>query len=147
MNFLEKITDDMKTAMKAKDRLKVNTLRMLIAQIKNARIASQDDLTPEQELAVLMNAAKKRKEAIEIYQETDRTDLLEKEQNELAIISEYLPKQMSEEDIDKVISEIIKRLAAVNLKDMGKVMAEAMSVLKGKADGTYVQQLVRSKLA
>ena len=147
MNFLEKITDDMKTAMKAKDRLKVNTLRMLIAQIKNARIASQDDLTPEQELAVLMNAAKKRKEAIEIYQETDRTDLLEKEQNELAIISEYLPKQMSEEDIDKVISEIIKRLAAVNLKDMGKVMSEAMSVLKGKADGKYVQQLVRSKLA
>lgn len=147
MSQLEKITDDLKTAMKARDQFRVNTLRMIIAQMKNARIASQNDLTPEQELAVLMNAAKKRNEAIEIYEKTDRVDLLEKEQHELAIISEYLPEQMADEEINKVISEIIERTAAKSLKDMGKVMAEAMGILKGKADGKKVQQLVRRRLA
>ena len=147
MSLLEKLSEDMKNAMKAKDQVRVNTLRMVISQIKNERIAFQNDLSPEQELAVLMNAAKKRKEAIEIYQKSSRVDLLEKEQKELEIISEYLPEQMSEEDVDKVITEIIEHTAADSLKDMGKVMSEAMKILKGKADGKQVQQLVRSKLA
>ena len=147
MGLLEKLIADMKTAMKAKNQFRVNTLRLIIAQIKNVRIDSKKDLTPEQELAILTNAIKKRNEAIEIYQKTDRTDLLEKEQKELAIISEYLPEQMSEEEVNRIVSEIVERLAATNLKDLGRVMAEAMKTLKGKADGKQVQQLVRSKLA
>jgi uncharacterized protein YqeY len=147
MSVLEKISEDMKAAMKAKDRLRVSTLRTVMAQLKNERIAKQSDLTPEQELSILMNAAKKRKEAIEIYQTSSRNDLLEKEQQELAIISEYLPQQLSDEELDKVISEIIDRTGASSLKELGKVMAEAMKELKGKADGKKVQQLVRSKLA
>ena len=147
MSLLEKITNDMKLAMKARDQLKVSTLRMLMSQIKNARINAKEDLNPEQELAVIINAAKKHKESIEIYQKTARTDLLEKEQKELAIIEEYLPEQISDEEVEKTITEIIEQTAAKSMKDIGKVMSEAMKILKGKADGKKIQQLVRSKLA
>jgi len=147
MSLLQKISDDMKSSMKARDQFRVNTLRLVIAQLKNEQIDLRSELTPEQELSIVKNAAKKRKEAIEIYEKTNRNDLLEKEQKELSIISEYLPEQMSEEEIEKVVSETIEKLAATSLKEMGKVMAEAMKSLKGKADGKEVQQLVRRKLA
>jgi len=147
MNYLEKISTDLKVAMKAKDQKRVNTLRLLIAPLKDARINLQEDLTPEQELSVLMSAAKKRKEAIEFYEQSDRTDLLEKEQQELAIISEYLPEQISDEETEKIVTEIIEKTGAATLKDMGKVMSEAMKSLKGKADGKKVQEIVRRKLA
>ena len=147
MSLLDKITDDMKTAMKNKDKFKVTTLRLLMSQVKYRRIDAKENLTPEQEIAVLTNAAKKRKEAIEIYQKSNRADLLEKEQKELAIISEYLPEQMSEQEIEKLVSETIECVAAVGLKDMGRVMSEVMKVLKGRADGKQVQQFVRQKLA
>lgn len=147
MSLLEQITDDMKKAMKAKDQLKVNTLRLVISQIKNEIINAQEDLSDEQQLAVVMNAAKKRKEAIEIYQNSERKDLLEKEQNELNIIEQYLPEQISDDEIEKIIVEIIEKTGASSMRDMGKVMSEAMKNLKGKADGKKVQQLVRVKLA
>ncbi|MBD3291200.1 GatB/YqeY domain-containing protein [candidate division KSB1 bacterium] len=147
MSFLEKINSDLKTAMKAKDKIRVETLRSLIAQLKNERISQGKDLSPEQELAVLMNAAKKRNEAIEIYEKSNRTDLLDKEKGELDIISDYLPEQLSDEEIEKTVSEIIERTGATSIKDLGRVMGEAMKELKGKADGKKVQQMVRSKLA
>ncbi len=115
MSLLDKITNEMKNAMKARDKFKVNTLRMVMAQLKNKRIDSMEDLTLEQEIAVITNAAKKRKEAIEIYKKSNRNDLLEKEQKELSIISEYLPEQLSDEEIDKTVSEIVDRLAAKSL--------------------------------
>ena len=147
MSILEKISNDLKTAMKSKDRTRVETLRSLISQLKNERINQGKDLSPEQELAVLMNAAKKRKEAIEIYEKSNRNDLLDKEKSELDIISEYLPEQLSDEDIEKAVTEIIDRTGATSMKDLGRVMGEAMKELKGKADGKKVQQMVRSKLA
>ena len=147
MSILEKISSDLKVAMKSKDKIRVETLRSLIAQLKNERISQGKDLSPEQELAVLMNAAKKRKEAIDIYEKSSRTDLLDKEKEELEIISEYLPEQLSDEEIEKTIAEIIERTGAASIKDLGRVMSEAMKELKGKADGKKVQQIVRSKLA
>ncbi len=147
MSLLKKISDDMKAAMKKRDKLRVSALRMLISQIQNINKLSAIELTPEQELAEVIKAAKKRRESIEIYQKSDRTDLLEKEQLELKIISEYLPEQMSDKDINKVISDVVERLSATSMKDMGRVMAESMKELKGKADGKKVQQLVSSKLA
>lgn len=147
MSILEKLAEDLKIAMKKAEKLRVSTIRLLIAQMKNERINLQKDLTPEQELAVLMNAAKKRKEAIDIYQNSSRSDLLEKEKLELEIISEYLPAQLTAAEIEKEIAVIIERTAATSVKDVGKVMAEAMKTLKGKADGKLVQQIVRSKLA
>jgi hypothetical protein len=147
MSILQQLTEDMKQAMKAREKLKLSTIRMLISQLKNERIDSGKDLTPDEEIQVLMNAAKKRKEAIEAYQAANRQDLLEKEQQELEIIRHYLPAQLSDEEIEQQINEIIQTSGASNIKDLGKVMSEAMKVLKGRADGKKVQQLVREKLA
>ena len=110
-------------------------------------IDSGKDLTPDDEIQILLNAAKKRKEAMEAYEKGNRQDLVEKEQQELEIIQQYLPAQMSDEEIAKQIDDIIQSTGASSIRDLGRVMSEAMKALKGKADGKKVQQLVREKLA
>jgi len=147
MSILNQLTEDMKQAMNAREKLKLGTIRMLIAQLKNARIDSGKDLTPDDELQILTNAAKKRKEAIEAFQAANRQDLYEKEQQELEIIQQYLPEQMSGEEVDEKLDEIIESTGASGLKDLGRVMSEAMKVFKGRADGKKIQQIVREKLA
>lgn len=147
MSILAQLTEDMKQAMKAQDKVRLSTIRMLISQLKNEKIDSGKDLTPDEELQILLNAAKKRNEAIEAYKSGNRQDLLEKEQQELEIIQQYLPAQMSDEELEKEINKIIESTGASSMKDLGKVMSEAMKALKGRVDGKKVQQLVRSKLA
>jgi uncharacterized protein YqeY len=147
MSILQQLTEDMKQAMKAQEKLKLSTIRMLISKLKNEKIDSGKDLTPDEEVQILMNAAKKRKEAIEAYQKGNRQDLLEKEQQELEIIRQYLPAQMSDAEIQNQIDDIIQSTGASSIKDLGKVMSEAMKALKGRADGKKVQRLVREKLA
>ena len=115
--------------------------------MKNESINSGEPLTEEQEIGILMNASKKRKDAIEAYRIGNRQDLLEKEQQELEIIQQYLPKQLSDEEIEEKITEIIELTGASSLKDLGKVMSEAMKELKGKVDGKKVRQIARLKLA
>ncbi|OQX94934.1 hypothetical protein B6I21_08070 [candidate division KSB1 bacterium 4572_119] len=147
MSMLDKLMSEMKEAMKTKDQVRLGTVRMLISQLKNARIDSGEELTPEQELSVLTTAAKRRKEAITVYETSGREDLLEQEQKELAIINEFLPEQISDKDIEQEVAAIIEETGATSLRDLGKVMSEAMKRLKGKADGKKVQTIVRSKLA
>lgn len=147
MTLQEQILEDLKAAMKAKDSLKVDTLRMVRAQMKDQQISKGKELTEEDELAVLTSAAKKRKEAIEMYAKSQREDLLAKEQRELEIISSYLPEQLSESEIEQFVAKIINETGASSLKDMGKVMGLTMKELKGKADGKLVQDIVRKKLS
>lgn len=146
MTIAERLSEDVKTAMKARETIRVETLRMVRAQLKDARIAKGSDLTEEEHLDVLSNAAKKRKEAIAMYEKSSRADLLAKEQQELDIISAYLPEQLSQEEIEKVISAVIAETGASTLQDIGKVMGPAMKQLKGKADGKLIQELVRQRL-
>jgi uncharacterized protein YqeY len=147
MSLLDVLTEEMKRALKAHDKVTLSTVRLLISQLKNERIDSGKELTPDDEIGVLMSAAKKRKESIEAYQAGNRQDLLEREQQELDIIQKYLPRQMSDDEVEKAIDEIMKSTGATNVNDLGKVMSEAMKVLKGRADGKKVQNIVRSKLA
>ena len=147
MSILSQLSNDVKTAMKAHDKMRVNTLRLLISQIKMAKIDSGEDLSADQELSILLTAAKRRKEAIQAYESGNRQDLREIESQELQIINEYLPKQVSDEEVEKEINEIIEATGASSMKDLGRVMADAMQRLKGKADGKKVQTIVRSKLA
>ncbi len=147
MNLQDQLNEDLKSAMKAKDAVKVGTLRMIRAQLKDAQIAKGEPLSDDECLEVLNKAAKNRKEAIEMYEKSDRKDLLENEQKELEIISAYLPRQLSEQEIEEVISGIIADTGASTLNDLGKVMGVAMKQLKGKADGKIVQQMVRQKLS
>lgn len=125
MSILSQLSNDLKTAMKAHDKMRVNTLRLLISQIKTTKIDTGEDLTTEQELTVLLTAAKRRKEAIQAYESGNRLDLLEIESQKLKIISEYLPKQLSDAEVEKEINEIIKATGASSMKDLGRVMAEA----------------------
>ncbi len=147
MSLQEKLTEEMKAAMKAKDTVRLSTIRMLRGQLKNRQIEKGEELTPEEEIAVLQNAAKKRKEAIAAYEKSGRDDLLEKEQQELAIISEFLPKQLSESEIEEVVTRVIADVGATSMKEMGQVMKGAMAELKGRADGKLVQEIVRRKLS
>ena len=147
MNLEQKIQQDLKTAMKSGDRFKVDTLRGLIAQIKDERIKLRPkELQEKDVLAVLHRAVKRRKEAIELYKQGNRADLVEKEQKELEIIRQYLPEPMSREEVLTLINQAIAEVQAASIKDMGKVMGTVMKKVQGRADGKEVQQLVRERL-
>ncbi len=146
MSIVDRLNEDMKAAMKRGDRERVNAIRQLRAQLLNTRIELGRDLNDEDAIAVLTNAAKKRKEAIEMYRQGGRQDLVEKEQAELAVIQEYLPAPLSSEELEKLVEETIREVGATSMKDMGRVMGSLMPRVRGRADGKEVQALVRSKL-
>jgi len=149
MGLKEKISDDMKTAMKSGDKLRLETLRTLRAVLMEKEIEKRGSGSPmsaEDEIGVLMTAAKKRKESIEQFEKGGRMELVEQEGKELAIIQEYLPKQMSSEEIGKVIDEMAVQVGAASAADFGKLMPAVMKQLKGKADGKLVQEMVRKRL-
>ena len=147
MSLEKKLLEDMKSAMKGGDKIRLETIRGVRAQIKNAQIEKGGELNEEQIIQVLMSAAKKRKEAIEQYSAGGRQDRADLEAQELKIIESYLPEQMGAEEIAGMVDETIREVEAVSIKDMGKVMGAIMAKVKGKADGNIVQKLVREKLA
>lgn len=146
MNMLDKLTDEMKSAMKSGDKIKLSTIRQLRAQMKDAQIAKGDELTEEEMMAVLNNAAKKRREAIKLYEQGGRDELAENEKAELAVIETYLPQQLSEAEVSDIIDKAIAETGAAGPSDLGKVMGKIMGQVRGRADGKLVQQLVRTKL-
>jgi uncharacterized protein len=139
---LQKFDDDLKTALKAGDVLRVSVLRMVKAGLKNRQIEKGGELSEEEVLSVLSSMAKQRKESIEQFSKGGREDLAEKERTELSIIQSYLPAQLSVEEIDAVIAEAIRESSAMGSKDVGKVMKLVMPRLKGGADGKTVNQRV-----
>ncbi|MGL5082101.1 MAG: GatB/YqeY domain-containing protein [Microcoleaceae cyanobacterium] len=150
MSLKDRITEDIKAAMKAKDKVRLETVRsikkVILEKESTVRGEGQEVLTPEQELEVLTQQAKQRRDSIEQYRQVGREDLAENEAAELTIIEEYLPKQLSDAEIAAVIDEMIVEVGASSAKDMGKVMGPAMQRLKGQADGKKVQDIVKSKL-
>ncbi|MGD1929582.1 MAG: GatB/YqeY domain-containing protein [Leptolyngbyaceae cyanobacterium] len=151
MSLKDRISEDIKTAMKAKDKLRLETVRsikkVILEEESTARGKGQEGLTETQELEVLTRLAKQRKDAIAQYTDANRPDLADKEAAELAILEEYLPAQLSDADIEAVIDGLIAKTGATSAKDMGKVMGPAMKELKGRADGAKVQAMVKAKLA
>ncbi|MDB9529842.1 GatB/YqeY domain-containing protein [Oscillatoria sp. CS-180] len=151
MSLKDRISEDIKTAMKAKDKVRLETVRsikkVILEEESTARGKGQDGLTETQELEVLTRLAKQRKDAMTQYTDANREDLADKEAAELVIIEEYLPAQLSDAEVEAVIDDVIAKTGASSAKDMGKVMGPAMKELKGKADGAKVQALVKSKLA
>ncbi|HEY9725712.1 MAG TPA: GatB/YqeY domain-containing protein [Chroococcales cyanobacterium] len=150
MSLMERISEDIKTAMKAKDKIRLETVRsikkVLLEKEVSLRPQGQTSLNESQEIEVLAQLAKQRREAIEQYRQAGRNDLADQEAQELAILEEYLPGQLSDEEIGAVVDEIIARTGATSAKDMGKVMGPAMQQLKGRADGQKVQSVVKAKL-
>lgn len=149
MSLKETIQTDVKKAMIEKDALRVSVLRMVVASVLNKekeKGSDADELTNEEVLGIVSSEAKKRKDSIEQYEKGDRSDLAEKEKEELKILLAYLPEQMSEEEIRKIVKEKISQLGAAGMQDMGKVMGALMSDLKSKADGTVVKKIVEDEL-
>ncbi len=151
MSLKDRIGEDIKSAMKAKDKIRLETVRSIKKVILEKEVAlrpkGQDSLTEEQEIEVLSQQAKQRRDSIEQYRNGGREDLAEKEAQELAIIETYLPQQLSDEEINTILDEIITSVGATTAKDLGKVMGVAMKQLKGKADGKKIQGLVKEKLS
>jgi len=150
MSLKDRISEDIKTAMKAKDKVRLETVRsikkVILEKEVSVRPQGQESLTESQETEVLVQQAKQRREAIEMFRQAGRDDLVEQQVQELAIIEEYLPKQLSDEEVGAVVDEVITSVGASSIKDMGKVMGPVMQQLKGKADGQKIQAIVKAKL-
>lgn len=147
MELREKILADIKSAMVSKDTVKLNTLRFLNAQIKNKEIDSRPTpITADDVMTVVKKLVKQRKESIEQFSAAGRTDLADQENAELKILETYLPAQMSREQIEKLVTEVIAATGAKTIKDMGTVMKEAQARAAGTADGKLVSEIIKSKL-
>ncbi len=147
MSLNERIVAELKEAMKAKDKIKIDTLRSIRAQILEFEKSGKGAVSEDEELKILLSAAKKRKEAIALFQQGGRDDLVAAEQAELEVIQQFLPDQMDEKDVRQKAREHIERLGASDIKDMGKVMGALMTDLRGKADGKLVQKIVKELLS
>ena len=146
--LIDNINDDLKAAMKAKSELELSVLRMLIAALKNKRIElkKQEDITDEEALAVIKSELKKRKDSIEAYKEGNRQDLVDKEEAEARVLNKYLPEQLGNEDIKKIVKKVIDSFSEVGPSDFGKIMGVAMGKLKNRADGNQVKDVVNKLL-
>ncbi len=143
----ENISEDLKEAMRAKDGFTLQVLRMLAGAIKNKEIQLRDQsdvsLTDEQVVEVVSSEVKKRKDSIEAYLAGGRQDLADKEEREVGILEHYLPEQLSDEEIERIVRETAE---ASEAKDFGRIMGQAMAKLKGKADGKKVGEMVKKVL-
>ena len=147
MSLRERIDADIKTAMKSKEKVRLETVRSIKKVLLEKEVSARPaTLTESQELEVLVQIAKQRRDSIEQYHKAGRDDLADQEAAELAIIEEYLPAQMSDEEVSAILDEIIVSVGATSAKEMGKVMGAAMQQLKGKADGKKIQDMVKAKL-
>ena len=145
--MLERINKAIVEAMKNKDSLRLATLRMLKGAVDLERINKKlDSLSDEDIIVIIGKQIKTRKESIVEFEKGNRTDLIEKTENEINILNEYMPEMLSEEEITKIVTDIINSINATSIKDMGSVMKEASSKLKGKADMSLVSQIIKNKL-
>lgn len=148
MSTKERLTEDMKQAMKDKEagKLRLSVIRMVRASIKNVEIDRKRELAEEEVLDVLAKELKLRRDAMEEFEKGNRPDLVENLEKEVAILMDYLPQQLTEEEVRAFVTDAVAQTQASNAKDMGKVMAALMPKVKGRADGKLVNTIVREML-
>ncbi|MBW1742338.1 MAG: GatB/YqeY domain-containing protein [Deltaproteobacteria bacterium] len=147
MSLKETIAQQLAEATKARDAVRMNTLRMLRAAIKNREVELRAELEDGEIVRVIGSQIKQRKESIHQYEEAGRTDLAKKEEDERDILMSFMPEQMSEEEVTRTVLEVIEELDAKEMKDMGRVMKAAMAKFAGSADGKMVNEIVKRKLS
>ncbi|HBS60244.1 MAG TPA: aspartyl-tRNA amidotransferase [Firmicutes bacterium] len=149
MSLKARLAEDMKLAMKEKEagKLRLSTIRMVRAAVKNLEIDKKRELTEEEVLEVLAREVKMRRDASEEFQKAGRDDLVQAEQAEIAILSAYLPKQLDETEIRQLVRTVIAEVGASSEKELGKVMSALMPKVKGRSDGKLVNTIVRAELA
>jgi uncharacterized protein YqeY len=147
LKLIEQTQEDLKRSIKDKDGNRVSVLRFLLSSIQNREIEKRDALDDDEILAEINSSAKRRRESMEAFEEGGRADLVEKEKAELVILQEYLPEQLSPDEIRGVVQEVVEAVGATTASDLGKVMKELMPRLRGKADGKLVNEIVREALS
>ncbi|MBT2690470.1 GatB/YqeY domain-containing protein [Bacillus sp. ISL-47] len=147
MSLLERLNEDMKQAMRNKEKEKLTVIRMIKASLQNEAIKLGEELNEEQELTVLSREVKQRKDSLHEFEKAGREDLVEKIRTELQYVELYMPKQLSEEEVSKIVAETVAETGASSKADMGIVMAAIMPKVKGKADGSLVNKLVQQHLS
>ena len=143
----KRITDDMKSAMKAKDKQALKAVRMILGAIKQKEVDDRIELDDVQVMAVIQKMVKQRKDSISQFSDAGRTDLVEVEEAELVIINSYMPEQLSDEEVREVVDKAITDSGADSMKDMGKLMSMLKGQLDGKADMGLVSRLIKDKLS
>ncbi|SRR5690606_26336180 len=147
MSLLERLNSDMKEAMRNKEKDRLSVIRMVKASLQNEAIKLGKELSEDEELTVLSREVKQRKDSLQEFEKAGRTDLADKIKTELTYIHEYMPKQLSEDELKELISQVIQELGATSKADMGKVMGKLMPLVKGKADGSVVNRMVLEMLS
>ncbi|MGG1573578.1 GatB/YqeY domain-containing protein [Fictibacillus sp. NRS-1165] len=147
MSLLDRLNQDMKQAMKDKNKQKLSVIRMLKASLQNESIKLGHDLNEEEELTVLAREMKQRKDSLQEFEKAGRNDLADALKDEIVIITEYMPEQLTEQEVKDIVLAAIEQVGAVSKADMGKVMAAVMPKVKGKADGALVNRLVQQNLS
>ena len=147
MTLQERLLDDMKDAMRQRQSERLSVIRMIRAKIHNEEISKRSELDDETVTEVITRMAKQHRESIEQFRNGNRPDLVEKEETELATVMEYMPVQMSSEDISTLVAQVIKDVSATGPSDKGKVMGKLMPQVRGKADGDQVNTVVTTMLS
>jgi len=147
MSLIGRIEEELKTAMRARDQERTDALRLTLASLRSAEKEVQRQLKEDEELHVLQRERKRRVEAAEAFRGGGRDDQAAKEERELEIIQEFMPEPVEEEELERIIDDAIAETGATSLRDLGRVMADVMPQVAGRADGSVVSQLVREKLA
>ena len=147
MNFLDRLNHDLKEAMRSKDKVRLSVIRMVKGAMQNEAIQFKKDmLTEDEALTVLLREVKQRKDSLQEFEKANRQDLAAKLQEELQILDEYMPEQLSEDELRKIVSQAIEETGATSKKDIGKVMSYVLPKVKGKADGGMVNKIVQQLL-
>jgi uncharacterized protein YqeY len=146
MALRDKLSEDMKSAMKARDDLRLSTIRLVRSAVKNRDIELKRELNDQEIVEVIASLVKQRRESIRMFSEAGRTDLSAKEEKELAVLLDFLPQQLSREEVAVLVEKIIAECGAQGGKDMGRVMKALMPHVAGRADGKTVSDVVREKL-
>jgi uncharacterized protein len=147
VSLIARLEDELKDAMRERDDARRDTLRLLLASLRGAEKDLLRPLHDDEELQVLQRERKKRVEAAEAFRDGGREAQAEKEEAELSVLEEFMPEQLSEDELEEIVDDVIAEVGATNVRDLGRVMADVMPQVAGRADGSAVSQLVREKLA
>lgn len=147
MSLINRMEEDLKAAMLEHDNERRDALRLILASLRSAEKDLQRPLSDDEELQVLQRERKRRIEAAEAFRSGDREEQAAKEEQELAVLEEFMPAPLSEEELEEIVDDVIAEVGATSLRQLGRVMADVMPQVAGRADGSMVSQMVREKLA
>ena len=147
MSLKEKINEDMKSAMRSKDVALLGTIRLIQAAIKQKEVDERILVDDNSVISIIEKMLKQRNDSIEAFKKANRTDLVDKEEFEVSVLKNYMPEQMNAEEVEKIIQEVIKKIGASSMKEMGPVMAQSKEILSGRANMAEVSKIIKAKLS